>query len=312
MSAPPNPHAAGTPDPHAGGAPDPRAGGSPGPRAEGGPGPYAGGGAGPALASATALFAAVGLSVPDLVHLGGSRRTAAGGRSGPHRGVGLLLPFLPTGTLLYTMSLMSRSSYGTDGTSGTLTRHAPDGLPGGTVLAAAMLIVATLCGNLGLNLVSAAYDLSSTLPSLLRFRGAAVLAALTGSAVVWWARSNGDYEVLVWADMAEGFFGTVAGILVVEYRVVRRGRLRPAALYRAGGPYWYAGGWNWRAVTAFLVGGVPAVGGSSGDALSAGPDDPPPPFLAPLDDFGWLVGLVVAGGLHAVLTLRAGAAAADD
>ncbi|MFD4498728.1 cytosine permease [Streptomyces sp. NPDC059202] len=265
--------------------------------------------AAPALASATALFAAVGLTVPDLVHLGSPGRRAEGSRR--RMGVGLLLPLLMTGILLYTMALMSLSSYGTDGYTGSLTAHVLDGMPGGTLVAATMLIVATLCANLGLNLVSAGYDLSSTAPSLIGFRGAAVLAALAGTAVAWWARSSSDYEVLGWANLAEGFFGTVSGILVVEYWIVRGTRLRPDDLYRAGGPYWYAGGWNWRAVVAFLVGGVLAVGGSP-EGAGAGSDGPLLPFLAPLDDFGWLVGLVVAGALYAALTLRARAAPASD
>ncbi|WP_037879272.1 cytosine permease [Streptomyces sp. NRRL F-5727] len=265
--------------------------------------------AAPALASATALFAAVGLTVPDLVHLGSSGRRAEG--SGSRLGVGLLLPVLMTGILLYTMALMSMSGYGRDGYSGSLTLHALSGMPGGSLVAATMLIVATLCGNLGLNLVSAGYDLSSTAPSVLGFRGAAVLAALAGTAVAWWARSSSAYEVLSWASLAEGFFGTVSGILVVEYWIVRRTRLRPADLYRAGGPYWYTGGWNWRAVVAFLAGGVLAVGGSS-EGAGAGADGPLLPFLSPLDDFGWLVGLVVAGGLYALLTLRGRPARAGD
>ncbi|MFB7941578.1 cytosine permease [Streptomyces sp. NPDC056049] len=263
--------------------------------------------AAPALASATAVFAAVGLTVPDLVHLGGARRGAEGPGSGHRPGVGVLLPLVMTGMLLYAMALMSGSGY--EG-SVPLLEHAVADMPGGPLLAAVMLIVATLCTNLGLNLVSAAYDLSSTVPSLLRFRGAAVIAALVGSAVVWQTRDTADYPVLEWADTAEGFFGTVAGILVAEYWIIRRTRLRPDQLYRRGGPYWYTGGWNWRAVVAFLAGGVLAVGGSTG---GSGREEPLLPFLAPLDDFGWLVGLVVAGGLYAALTLRARSAArAED
>ncbi|MGW6563546.1 cytosine permease [Streptomyces hydrogenans] len=266
--------------------------------------------AAPALASATALFAAVGLTVPDLVHLGGSGRSGEEGRRpGVRLGVGVLLPVVMTGMSLYTMALMSGSGYTADGYAGSLTQHALDGMPGGALVAAVMLIVATLCGNLGMNLVSAAYDLSSTAPSRIGFRGAAVIAALAGSAVVWWSRSSSDYQALVWADLAEGFFGTVSGILVAEYWIVRRTRLRPADLYRRGGPYWYAGGWNWRAVVCFLVGGVLAVGGSSGENSDLGANGPALPFLSALDDFGWLVGLVAAGGLYTVLTLRARAAA---
>ncbi|MFF6883977.1 hypothetical protein ACFY9F_12405 [Streptomyces sp. NPDC012421] len=49
-------------------------------------------------------------------------------------------------------------------------------------------------------------------------------------------------------------------------------------------------------------GGVLAVGGSP-EGAGAASDGPLLPFLAPLDDFGWLVGLLVSGGLYAALTL---------
>lgn len=269
--------------------------------------------AAPAFARTTALFAALGLCVPDLMHLGSGSRREGGGEGGDPGGartaVGVVLPFLLTGMFLFTMALASRTSYDPRG-DGFLTTHALEEMPGGTVLAAVILVSATLCSNLAMNLVPAAYDLSSTAPSRIGFRLGAVLAALAGTGMLWWARSSGsEYEVSAWANLTEGFFGTVAGILVVEYWIVRRTRLLPDELYRAGGAYWYAGGWNWRAAVALLVGGVLAVGGSPAPTDQGGSGEPLVPFLAPLDDFGWVVGIVVSGGLYAALTLRARAAA---
>ncbi len=267
--------------------------------------------AAPAFARTTALFAALGLSVPDLMHLGSGGRRGGGG-GGRRTAAGVVLPLLLTGMFLFTMALASRTSYDPR-EDGLLAAHALDGMPGGTVLAAVILVSATLCGNLAMNLVPAAYDLSGTAPARIGFRLGAVLAALAGTGMLWWARSSGsEYEVSAWADLTEGFFGTVAGILIVEYWIVRRTRLFPGELYRAGGAYWYAGGWNWRAAVALLAGGALAVGGSPAPSDQGGPGEPLLPFLAPLDDFGWVVGIVVSGGLYAALTLRARAAAGAE
>ncbi|GAA5610259.1 hypothetical protein Spla01_01396 [Streptomyces platensis] len=69
-----------------------------------------------------------------------------------------------------------------------------------------------------------------------------------------------------------------------------------------GGRYWYTAGWNWRAVLAFVTGGLLAVGGTySQPGKGPFPADGLIPFLQPLADYGWAVGLGVALTLYTVL-----------
>lgn len=61
----------------------------------------------------------------------------------------------------------------------------------------------------------------------------------------------------------------------------------------------YTGGWNLRAVAAFGLGGVLAVGGSYSTVVKGINQGPFPvdgviPFLKPLADYGWAVGLASA------------------
>ncbi|WP_425264804.1 cytosine permease [Streptomyces incarnatus] len=72
---------------------------------------------------------------------------------------------------------------------------------------------------------------------------------------------------------------------------------------RTGGRSWYAGGWNWRAVVAFLAGGVLAVGGAGFKPLI---DGRPIPALSSLADYGWAVGLGTSLVLYLALTLLTG------
>lgn len=90
---------------------------------------------------------------------------------------------------------------------------------------------------------------------------------------------------------------------------MRRAVLDLGGLYRADGPYWYRGGWNPAAVLAFVVGGVLAVGGShSAPGTGPFPEDGLIPFLKPLADYGWAVGLAASLLLYTALMRRGGAA----
>jgi NCS1 family nucleobase:cation symporter-1 len=51
-------------------------------------------------------------------------------------------------------------------------------------------------------------------------------------------------------------------VLIAGYWFVDRTNLFLADLYLPNGRYWYAVGWNWRAVVATLFGSILAVGGA--------------------------------------------------
>ena len=67
----------------------------------------------------------------------------------------------------------------------------------------------------------------------------------------WKLISDPPSYIFTWLGLVGGLLGTVAGILIADYWILRRTKLDLADLYRPGGRYWYDGGWNWRAVVAF-------------------------------------------------------------
>lgn len=253
----------------------------------------------PALAGTIALYAALSLTIPDITHLG------SGGDGRRTWRASVTLVAMMTLSLLY--SLVVANSLGEDPRlSGVapLPVAALQDLPFGVGIGAALVVLAMVCTNLAANLVSAAYDLASVAPRLVGFRGGATLAALGGAFVLWWTTgSDLEFQLIIWADLVEGFFGTVAGIVIADYWLLRRGRLDLPDLYRPGGGYWYVAGWNWRALVAFLVGGVLAVGGSHAETGQLGLDEPLVPLLAPLDAYGWAVGLAASFTAYALLAL---------
>jgi NCS1 family nucleobase:cation symporter-1 len=77
-----------------------------------------------------------------------------------------------------------------------------------------------------------------------------------------------------------------------------------ADLYLRDGRYWYAAGWNWRAVVATLFGSLLAVGGAySNPGAGPFPEDGLIPVLQPLYDYSWVVGLVAGFITYLALTI---------
>jgi NCS1 family nucleobase:cation symporter-1 len=166
------------------------------------------------------------------------------------------------------------------------------------------VLIATLSVNLAANVVSPAFDLSNIAPRHVTFRTGALITAAIGVVIFpWKLLASPQAYIFTWLGTVGGLLGTVAGILIADYWVLRRTRLDLADLYRPAGRYWYSSGWNWRAIAAFAVGGVLAIGGSySAPGTGPFPTGGLIPLLKPLADYGWAVGLASAFLLYILLT----------
>jgi NCS1 family nucleobase:cation symporter-1 len=169
------------------------------------------------------------------------------------------------------------------------------------------VMLATLTTNVAANLVSPSYDFSNTFPKLISFRTGGIITAIIGVLIQpWYLISNPEVYIFTWLGFYGGATGAIAGVLIADYWWLRRTTLRLADLYRTdGGAYKYAAGWNWRAVVALVVGAVLAVGGAYTASGTQGPfpADGIIPFLKPLYDYSWVVGLVAAFLIYMVLTM---------
>ncbi|WP_405009509.1 NCS1 family nucleobase:cation symporter-1 [Kitasatospora sp. NBC_01539] len=250
----------------------------------------------PALMGMIGFWSTLSLNIPDFTRFGGSQKAQI-------RGQALGLP--TTMTLFALLSVLvtsgSQAVYG-EPIWDPIALAAKMDSTAGILFALFTVLIATLSVNIAANVVSPAYDLANLLPKRVTFRTGAFITGVVGVVIMPWKLiSDPHVYIFTWLGVVGGLLGTVAGILIADYWLLRRTRLDLADLYRAGGRYWYAGGWNWRAVTALLVGGLLAVGGSYGGPF---PADGLIPFLKPLADYGWAVG--VTSSLALYLALSAG------
>ncbi|KAL3446923.1 NCS1 allantoate transporter [Aspergillus insuetus] len=155
---------------------------------------------------------------------------------------------------------------------------------------------ATLCTNIAGNSVAFGNDLASLFPRHINIRRGQFLCAILGVAVTPWNILNSATNLLNFLNGYAVFLGPLCGILLADYWILRRTRIRLGQLYRPGdgGAYWYTHGWNLRAVCSFFLALVPNLPGLA-KSVTPGITGVPRGF-EDVYTMSWVVGLVIAGG----------------
>jgi len=152
------------------------------------------------------------------------------------------------------------------------------------------VVVATLAVNIAANVVSPANDFANAFPKWISFRTGGLITGILGILMQpWRLLADPSGYISAWLVGYSGGLGSIAGVLIADYWLVRNKRLALGDLYRVRGVYTYNSGWNWRAVIATLLGCTLAWIGLI------------VPQLRPLYDYAWFVGFGVAALAHVVL-----------
>lgn len=254
----------------------------------------------PALMGMIGFWSTLSLNIPDFTRFGKGQRAQVWGQT-------LGLPTTMTAFALLSVLVTSGSQavYGEPIWEPVDLAAKADNVFG-LLYALVTVLVATVSVNIAANVVSPAYDLANLAPKFINFRTGALITGVVGVIIFPWKLiETPELYIFVWLGVVGGLLGTVAGILIADYWVIRRTALDLADLYRPEGRYWYTAGWNLRAVAAFVVGGVLAVGGShSAPGKGPFPEDGLIPFLRPLADYGWAIGLASALVVYVGLMAR--------
>ena len=161
------------------------------------------------------------------------------------------------------------------------------------LIALVALAMATLNTNVAANVVSPSNDFSNLNPRLISFRTGGLITGVVGVCMMpWKLLSDFSAYIFGWLVGYSGLLGPVAGVMIADYFIVRRTRLKLDDLYSRDGAYEYDGGVNWRAVVALGLGIAVALLG-----LVVAP-------LRFLYDYAWFVGFAVAGGMYLLLMQR--------
>jgi NCS1 family nucleobase:cation symporter-1 len=239
----------------------------------------------PSLTAMIGFWATLSLNMPDFTRFGRSQREQT---------VGQVVALPTTMTVFAAMGVMITSA-----ASVIYPQMKPEELwdplkvvgqfDNVFVIAISMFtaVVATLAVNIAANVVSPANDFANAFPKLISFRTGGLITGLIGIAMQpWKLLADPSAYIFTWLNGYSGGLGSIAGVLIADYWLVRNKELVLGDLYRTKGVYTYASGWNWRAVAATLAGcGLAWIG------LII-------PALKPLYDYGWFVGFGTGLLLH--------------
>ena len=159
------------------------------------------------------------------------------------------------------------------------------------------VVVATLAVNIAANVVSPANDFANAFPKLISFRTGGLITGIIGILMQpWRLLADPSGYIFTWLVGYSGGLASIAGVLIVDYWLVRRKRLELGDLYRTHGNYTYLGGWNLRAVFATLVGCAFAWTGPLLARFGL-----VVPLLQMFYDYAWFVGFGASAGTYLLL-----------
>jgi nucleobase:cation symporter-1, NCS1 family len=241
----------------------------------------------PALNGTVGFWATVSLNIPDFTRFARDQRGQVIGQA----------IALPTTMTLYSFIGVAVTSatvviYGSaiwDPVQLLSRFHSPIAV----IISLLAILLATLNVNIGANVVSPANDFSNLWPKGISFKIGGVITCFMGVAMMpWKLLANHKTFIFGWLGGYAAVLGPVAGIMICDYFLIRRKILSVDSLYLRGSEYEYSAGFNWKAITALVIGtGVALVG------LVV-------PSVRFLYDYSWFVGFGVASLIYLALMPR--------
>jgi NCS1 family nucleobase:cation symporter-1 len=238
----------------------------------------------PALTGTIAFWSTLSLNMPDFTRFG---------RSQKEQMVGQVIALPTTMTLFAAMGIVITSA-----TALIFGKPIWDPIELGSTfdsriivgIAMFTVVVATLAVNIAANVVSPANDFAHAFPKKIDFKRGGLITGVLGIMMVpWELLKNGERYINGWLGGYGAMLGSIAGVLVIDYWVIRKTELDLKSLYSTDGAYRYDGGWNWRAVVATGVGGGLALAGAFWEPMHV------------IYNWSWFVGFGVAAGVYYAL-----------
>ena len=242
----------------------------------------------PALTAMIGYWATLSLNMPDFTRFGKSQREQIVGQT-----VALpttMVMFAAMGIMITSAAAIVFPSMKPDQLWDPVKLVGQFSQPVVVAISMFTIVVATLSVNIAANVVSPANDFANAFPRLISFRTGGLITGIIGILMQpWRLLADPSGYIFSWLLGYSGGLGSIAGVLIADYWLIRNRHLELGDLYRKQGVYRYQSGWNWRAVAATLLGCLLAWVGLLVPALHL------------FYDYAWFVGFGVSFAAHFAL-----------
>tara|TARA_Y100001970_G_scaffold106757_2_gene133786 strand:- start:902 stop:2359 length:1458 start_codon:yes stop_codon:yes gene_type:complete len=173
-----------------------------------------------------------------------------------------------------------------------------------TIVAAFAFFAATVGINMVANFIPPAYDLANLIPSKINFRIGGLITAIFGFIIGgMWVAVITQMGMFPFVNTLGAILAPVFGIMITDYYIVKKQQLNVDDLFSdsASGRYHYNGGFNGKAMLAWLLSGYVAVGSVWPNILVLGLGD----FFANLGGGGgyaWMIGAALGAVIHLAIS----------
>ncbi|KAH7051995.1 uracil permease [Macrophomina phaseolina] len=152
-----------------------------------------------------------------------------------------------------------------------------------------------VCGNA----VAGGIDLAGLFPKYIDIRRGAMITFIAVWIVQPWQLINKAATFVSVLSSFSVFLSPIMGVMVCDFYILRRGRIRLSHLYRTHNTdYWFWKGVNWRVVPCWLGGWAPTIGGL---VVTVQEKENAPRVLYELYFMAFLIGFFVSGTLFWIL-----------
>ena len=165
-----------------------------------------------------------------------------------------------------------------------------------------VIFVAQLSTNMAATVVSPSNDFSNLNPKRISYVMGGLITAVIGILMMPWQlmSSMGAY-IFTWLIGYSGLMGAIGGVMICDYWIIRKQKLKLADIFKVDGAYSYSGGFNWRAIAALVIAVAPVVYGFIRAATTPGGQVANPNFFDTLYTYAWFVTFGIAFLVYRIL-----------
>ena len=125
----------------------------------------------------------------------------------------------------------------------------------------ASFLLATIGNQIAADTYPFSNDLAGMPPKYINIFRATIFISIFCIVSTPWNIIKNAAGLLAFLSGYSCLMGPLAGTMISDYYLVKKGKLDVDQLYTHRGIYWYNGGWNWRAYVSFVAGFAPLLPG---------------------------------------------------
>lgn len=243
----------------------------------------------PSLTAMVGFWATLSLNIPDFSRYARSQRAQALGQAFGLPATMALYSFIGIAVTSASLLIFGEAIWDPVALLGRFSS------PVVIIIAMLGLTVATLSTNIAANIVASANDIANIRPRRISFRVGGYLTGIIGILIFPWKLMADSHNfIFLWLIGYSAMLGSLAGVMICDYYVIRKTRLHLTDLFRTDGRY---PRWNNDAWIALAFSLCPVI---PGFLVQVGvfPAEGVPAFLQHLYTHAWFVTFFVAFAIY--------------